>query len=141
VEKSYAVDRSRQTLVGHSFGGFFTLYTMFNRPSAFQNYLAFSPSVWWNDRSLLRDEARFIAARKASDPPVSLFIVTGGREETEKVPMVSNSREVVRRLQAARTPGVKAEDYVAEGEDHGSVVPTGISRALRARIGDGFKTQ
>lgn len=137
VEKAYAVDRTRQTLLGHSFGGFFTLYTLFNRPQAFQNYLAFSPSVWWNNRSLLEDERRFIAARKAGDPPVSVFVATGGLEETKRIPMVTDSREVVSRLKAAT--GVKTDIYIAEGEDHGSIVPTALSRALRARIGDGFK--
>lgn len=139
VEKAYAVDRKRQTLLGHSFGGFFTLYTLFNRPQAFQNYLAFSPSVWWNNRSLLEDERRFTAARKASDPPVSLFVATGGLEETQRIPMVTDSREVVSRLKAAADRGVKTDLYIAEGEDHGSIVPTALSRALRARIGDGFE--
>jgi len=137
VEKAYAVDRTRQTLLGHSFGGFFTLYTLFNRPQAFQNYLAFSPSVWWNNRSILEDERRFIAARKPGDAPVSLFVATGGLEETQRIPMVTDSRTVVSRLKGA--PGVKADVYIAEGEDHGSIVPTALSRALRARIGDGFK--
>lgn len=139
VEQAYPVDRGRQTLMGHSFGGFFTLYTLFTRPQSFQNYLALSPSVWWNQYSIFDEQARFLASRSPRDPPVSLFLAVGDLEESEQIPMVSKIRDLVERMQAATGSGVKTEFFVAEGEDHGSIVPTTISRALRSRIGDGFE--
>lgn len=139
VEKRYAIDRQKQTLLGHSFGGFFTLYTLFQRPQAFQNYLALSPSVWWNDRSLLRDQEKFIASRKPADAPINLFVAVGSREETSKIPMVTDSREIAARMQSVTDRGVTTQFFLVEGEDHGSIVPTTISRALRARQGDGFE--
>ncbi len=67
-----------------------------------------------------------------------MFVATGVREETPRIPMVSDSREIVARLQAAMDRGVQAQLYVAEDEDHGSIVPTALGRALRSRIGEGF---
>lgn len=140
VERQYPVDRHKQTLLGHSFGGFFTLYTMFKSPGSFQNYLALSPSIWWNQRSILEDQRRFLATRKPSDPPVNLFLATGSLESSKGIPMVADSRELVSRMTAAKALDVSSQFFLIEGEDHGSIVPTVISRALRARLGDGMKS-
>lgn len=36
-------------LVGHSLGGLFVVNTLLKTPEKFQNYVAISPSLWWND--------------------------------------------------------------------------------------------
>lgn len=45
IESTYNVDTSKQTLAGHSYGGQFTLYVVFNHLEAFQNYVAGSPAI------------------------------------------------------------------------------------------------
>lgn len=55
IEKRFPIDRSRQTLVGHSLGGLFTLRTLMNHPDWFQTYLALSPSIWWHDAALIKE--------------------------------------------------------------------------------------
>jgi len=57
IEKRFRIDRTRQTLAGHSLGGLFTLRTLINHPDWFQTYLALSPSIWWNDALLLKEAA------------------------------------------------------------------------------------
>lgn len=36
-------------LVGQSLGGLFVINSLLNKPTSFQNYVAISPSLWWND--------------------------------------------------------------------------------------------
>jgi predicted alpha/beta superfamily hydrolase len=36
-------------LVGQSLGGLFVINTLMSQPLSFQNYMAISPSLWWND--------------------------------------------------------------------------------------------
>jgi predicted alpha/beta superfamily hydrolase len=55
IEKRFRIDRTRQTLAGHSLGGLFTLRTLMNHPDWFQTYLALSPSIWWHDAALLKE--------------------------------------------------------------------------------------
>jgi len=55
IEKRFPIDRTRQTLAGHSLGGLFTLRTLMNHPDWFQTYLAFSPSIWWHDAALVKE--------------------------------------------------------------------------------------
>ncbi|MBY8826237.1 alpha/beta hydrolase [Sphingomonas colocasiae] len=55
IEKRFPIDRTRQTLAGHSLGGLFTLRTLIDHPDWFQTYLAFSPSIWWHDAALIKE--------------------------------------------------------------------------------------
>lgn len=53
VEKKYAATRYR-TLIGHSFGGLLTVNTLINHPDIFDSYIAIDPSLWWDNRALLK---------------------------------------------------------------------------------------
>lgn len=55
IEKNYPINQNRQTLFGHSYGGLFTLYAFINHSEDFQNFVAASPSIWWNDYAILKD--------------------------------------------------------------------------------------
>ncbi|EIM30180.1 alpha/beta hydrolase [Microvirga lotononidis] len=52
------IDLTQRTLFGHSFGGLFGLYTLFRRPALFQRIVAVSPTIHWEDCTLLRSEAQ-----------------------------------------------------------------------------------
>ena len=55
IEKQYATDPKHQILSGHSFGGLFALYVLLNHPSAFDQYVIGSPSLWWGNGAILND--------------------------------------------------------------------------------------
>jgi predicted alpha/beta superfamily hydrolase len=44
---------SYRTLIGHSFGGLFTINTLLNHSHLFSNYIAIDPSLDWDDQRLL----------------------------------------------------------------------------------------
>ncbi|MDY0181545.1 alpha/beta hydrolase-fold protein [Aliarcobacter skirrowii] len=54
IEKNYHINKQKQTLFGHSFGGLFTVYVFLNHSEDFQNFIAASPSIWWNDYYILK---------------------------------------------------------------------------------------
>jgi len=54
VEKKYPVTNFR-TLIGHSYGGLFTIYTLIHSPALFSNYIAIDPSLDWDNQKLLRE--------------------------------------------------------------------------------------
>ncbi|MEQ8475253.1 alpha/beta hydrolase-fold protein [Fulvivirga sp.] len=47
---------SNRLIIGHSFGGLFALYTLFENPELFNGYIAISPSTWWKDKFLFKPE-------------------------------------------------------------------------------------
>ncbi len=54
IENKYPVTNYR-TLIGHSYGGLFTLSTLIHRPNLFANYLAIDPSLDWDDQKLMKE--------------------------------------------------------------------------------------
>ncbi len=50
------------TIVGESLAGLFIIETFLEEPALFRRYIALSPSLWWNDRALLRRAASAGAA-------------------------------------------------------------------------------
>jgi len=130
IARSYAVDAARQTLFGHSLGGLFTLYALFASPGAFRTYIAGSPSIHWNKSSLLAEEAAF-AARGKADEELRLLIAVGSLEENHKSRMVDHARELSERLAALNRPGLRVEYRSFEDDNHVSLLPGLISRAIR----------
>lgn len=56
----------RSALLGESLAGLFVVDTFLNQPDAFDDYIAVSPSLWWDDRALAHAAARLLAARKVT---------------------------------------------------------------------------
>lgn len=52
VEAMTRIDRNRQTLWGHSYGGLFTLYMLHAHPDYYQRYAAGDASLWYHDGEL-----------------------------------------------------------------------------------------
>lgn len=121
IEARYSVDTAAETLYGHSLGGLLTLHCVASKPSAFDRYAAASPSLWFNNKKVIRD---LIAFQKANtdQPTIPLRLTIGSdeevlqgwslryRENTElrkkwikQNRMVSNAKELATSLQS--TPG------------------------------------
>lgn len=141
VASQLPVDSSREILFGHSLAGLFALHALFTSPGSFDTYLVLSPSIWYDQRAVLNDEAKFAAAVKSGKAAPRVFVAVGGEEETpptgplplamtrEQVKaavtdaaMVRNAKDLGARLKALPgTAGYTAESRVFEGETHVSV--------------------
>ncbi|MFT4247411.1 MAG: alpha/beta hydrolase-fold protein [Pseudomonas sp.] len=72
------LDRQRQALWGHSFGGLFTLHALYRGGGVFQTYAAASPSLWWADGYMLGEPERRFFAEPAGGPARVLVMLGGG---------------------------------------------------------------
>jgi uncharacterized protein len=150
VSASYPIDAQHQTLYGHSLGGLFVLGVMFKHPESFNNYVASSPSIWWDGRSVLKEESGFLAKAKGAKHPIRVLICVGAMEQepysqappgnlplsevNKKIAeahMVDNARDLAKRLaRSGAKSGFTVRFQEFSAEDHLSVVPASISRAL-----------
>lgn len=55
----------RRALMGESLAGLFVIDTLLSRPSLFDDYIAVSPSLWWDDRRPLQDAGARLAGGEA----------------------------------------------------------------------------
>jgi predicted alpha/beta superfamily hydrolase len=140
----------REALFGHSFGGLCVVHAMFTRSLDISTFFACSPSIWWNDREILKEEEDFLnrtyEANDAKKP--ALYISFGSleddakkmpgetneefekrREATKKRAMCGNAREMYERLlKSGRLAGASITEF--EDEDHGTVAPSALTRCI-----------
>jgi hypothetical protein len=81
VGKTHPINRHRQSLFGHSLGGYFVLHALFVEPDAFATYVAASPAIWWDDTKLKAEEKAFTARLHSEDAGPALLITVGGLEQ------------------------------------------------------------
>lgn len=152
IAREFDVDSDRSALFGHSFGGLFVLHTLFTRPAMFRNYAAASPSIWFGGEHLMAAKTRFMAARPVQ-PTRRLLVTVGSLEQAEaqsadgssadydswirRNKMVENAKGLASDL-ASMDPAALAVTYKEfEDENHASVLPAAISRALRFSLTSG----
>jgi hypothetical protein len=61
VEKRYRTTAER-AIVGESLAGLFVVETLILQPELFDTYIAFDPSLWWNDRKLIAEAGKRLQA-------------------------------------------------------------------------------
>ncbi|MBZ9684648.1 alpha/beta hydrolase [Mesorhizobium sp. B2-5-9] len=142
------IDESRQALYGHSFGGLFALYALFTRPLSFSTFIAASPAIYWEDRVIDRFLERFEAA--VPDGLKADVILSAGEYETEKLaPFQVGAEDEEKRLAQKKLiltdgfaramaerldalPGLRASFELHAGENHMSILPVTVNRAVQA---------
>ncbi len=76
MENNYPVS-SYRTLIGHSYGGLFTINALLKQPEYFENYLAIDPSLEWDDQKLLKESEGIF--QNTNLDKKSLFMSLGGQ--------------------------------------------------------------
>ena len=76
VEGKYRSDSTMRILSGHSLGGLFSTYALFQNERYFQGVIAASPSYWYDDGHMIDQESAFDPANETA-----LYITVGGLED------------------------------------------------------------
>ncbi|WP_246132270.1 alpha/beta hydrolase [Paenibacillus hemerocallicola] len=132
IARMFPVNVREQAIFGHSLGGLFALHALFTRTDAFQTYIAGSPSIDWYKRLIL-DEERLWRTSLGNDKKLNarLLVTAGEMERDHPTRINDNAKELVERLKPHMDSGLHVEYREFEGENHISVLPVLISRAVR----------
>lgn len=147
VEARYRIDPAQRAFAGHSYGGLFGAFVLLTRPAMFQRYILSSPSLWFDQHVIERIEADYASAHADLDARVLLSI---GAHETPasdapfaaRNDMVAHTQAFADRLRGRGYPGLQLETRVVPDEDHLTVYPAMLTRALLALFPNGstFRT-
>lgn len=140
INSTFQIDESQEFYYGHSLGGLFGLHTLFSRTDTFDKYLISSPSIWWNDKSIVQTANDFIAAN--SDLDTRVHMVVGGDETfdgedgEEGIDMVKDMKRMYRLLKLRHFPNLKISKRVFRNEGHVSVVIPSYYYGMRTLMED-----
>ncbi|KAK0487459.1 Alpha/Beta hydrolase protein [Armillaria novae-zelandiae] len=137
-------------LVGHSYGGLFTLYAacqkIYTLP-LFDTFCPISPSIWWNDRCIMKKVKECCAKEKETVYKLRVLFSYGEYEQSpphvtdphvddcnqrhaRRRAMKENVMEVYKRFKEKDGLFSQAQVHEFGGETHGTVAGAGLVRAL-----------
>ena len=122
IETNYRADPTVRTLMGHSLGGEFSLYALFNAPDTFTNIIASSPYCGEECFSL---EKAYAEGHDAL--PVRLFASVGGLEEE----YLSGFEDFSEVLQATDYDEFVSDLVILDGETHMSAWPRAFTTGMK----------
>jgi len=134
VELRDAIDSSYRTngvnmLIGHSYGGLFTLHTFLHHTGQFDTYLALDPSLWWDQGRLAQEADSLISHTDFTGK--SLYIGVATQKRTDRVDIHLNT---VSHLLSKTLPQAQNLRFFSQSfpeENHGTVAIPGIYDGIK----------
>ncbi len=111
IAKNYNCTESK-TLIGQSLGGLLATEILLKKPDLFDNYVIISPSLWWNEESLLGFEPTLYTTKK------SIYIGVGKEGKI----MEREAKALYEKLKKIKKKNTNLYFNFFEKQNHGDVL-------------------
>lgn len=131
IRQHYRTTSSR-TIIGESLGGLLATEILFKRPELFSHYIIISPSLWWDNGSLLKLNPSILDAGYTKKTDIYIGVGKEGLTPGDE-PRVQevDANLLADKIKAAKNKKVKVYfDYLPQ-EDHATVSHQAIFNAFR----------
>lgn len=131
VEKKYKANQNR-TLIGQSLGGLLATEILLTKPALFNRYIIISPSLWWNNGSLLQAPSPLLSETFSQKTAVYIGVGKEGLTPTQ-TPRVMEVDANLLAEKIKSTPGKTVSlyfDYLPQ-EDHATIGHQAIANGLK----------
>ena len=123
-----------KAIAGHSFGGLFAVFSMMQKPSFLQGYIALSPSLGRNDEQQVVLAKAFV--QKQGLPQQHLFIAVGNEGGYTQL----STEKFIKVLQDAKLESLHSKYSHLPEENHVSITIPGFHQGLRYLF-DGYNIE
>ncbi len=120
-------------LVGQSLGGLLATEIMFRKRYLFHDYIIISPSLWWDNNSLLTSPQKGSPVVD-SRWPISKVYLAVGSEGKDMITYASQLHKMIQKLQPVKT-SILVFDYL-KNYDHATIGHQAIVNAFEFLYGD-----
>ena len=127
VNKNYRTDPDSSAICGESLGGLLNSYILWKQPELFKGYIIISPSLIWDNKSVLKLESEYFVNHKELNKAV--YIAYGSLDSQEVI--ISPATELIQMIQTHNYNGLRLVTRVFEGETHMSVPSVAITNGLK----------
>jgi predicted alpha/beta superfamily hydrolase len=132
IERDYHADPARRILAGHSYGGLFALYAVFERPGLFQTLIIGSPTLSYGNRYMFEREAAFATAHTAL--PAHIYLFAGEYEESLHDTTLTDTLRLAAILQGRKYDGLSLTQQVFADQNHCEVAAPGFQIGLKRAL-------
>ncbi|MEP7377321.1 MAG: alpha/beta hydrolase-fold protein [Chitinophagaceae bacterium] len=131
IEKKYKAGVSK-TIIGQSLGGLLATEILLKKPTLFNKYIIISPSLWWDDGSLLKFKPDIL--QNTAPQKTAVYIAAGkeglGLSKTPHV-MEVDANLLAEKIRNIKTKNVNVYfDYLPQ-EDHATICHQAVFNAFR----------
>lgn len=111
-------------VVGESLAGLFVVETLLREPDLFDTYIAFDPSLWWNDQKLVEEAGGLLAERRPMQKV--LYLAT-----SDEKGIVGPTRRLIEILEKGKSAGLRWRYDPMPEEKHSTIYHPAALRAFR----------
>lgn len=131
IEKEYKANNSKM-IIGQSLGGLLATEILLKKPELFNKYIIISPSLWWDNGSLLKQNSSLLSEGFSQSTCIYIGVGKEGLSPG-KTPHVMevDANLLAEKLKGAKSKSVKVHfDYLPD-EDHATITHQAIFNAFR----------
>jgi uncharacterized protein len=131
IETKYKTNRDK-TLIGQSLGGLLATEILLKKPTLFNRYIIISPSLWWDNGSLLNLNSNLLNDNFNQQTDIYIGVGKEGLTPTE-IPRVMevDANLLTEKIKTAKNKNVKVYfDYLPQ-ENHATIMHQAVSNAFR----------
>lgn len=131
IQTKYQTNADK-TIIGQSLGGLLATEILFTKPGLFNKYIIISPSLWWNNGSLLNQKVQ--SNFESIEHKTDIYIAVGKEGLTPTA--IPRVMEVDANLLVEKIRGIKNKklnvvfDYLPQ-EDHATIMHQAVSNAFK----------
>ena len=123
IDSEYKTSKTK-TIIGQSLGGLLATEILFKKPDLFNKYIIISPSLWWDDESLLKIPPAIL--KQGNKTKTSIFIAVG----KEGAIMEADARRLVGILKEKPNPSIKVHFSYFPKENHATIMHQAVYDAF-----------
>ena len=134
IDENYPTLKGDRGYFGHSFGGLFGLFVLFDQPDTFNKYIIGSPGTRWGDEYIIKQAENYVAHHDELN--ASVFMSVGALEiEGEDASLFTNVSRIERILKQKKLKGLELSARVFPDETHLSVGYMNYIHGIKAVYG------
>lgn len=131
IDKKYKTTESKM-IIGQSLGGLLSSEILLKKPSLFNKYVIVSPSIWWNNGSILNIDSQIL--QENFKQPTEIYIAVGkeGLTPTE-IPRVMevDANLLAEKIQASKSKNIKVFFDYFPNENHGTILHLAVFNSFK----------
>jgi len=134
IEREYQTNTSK-TLIGQSLGGLLATEILMKKPALFNKFIIVSPSIWWNNGSILNEDSEVLKESFSQQTQVYIGVGKEGLTPTG-IPRVMevDANLLAEKIKNSKSKSVKVYfDYLPD-ENHATIMHQAVYNALKMFI-------